>query len=303
MLIHYSKNAFVRSYGILYYNRKAILFQLIWSALVYYIHHYFAQDISINVIPVTILGGALAIFLGFRNNSAYDRWWEARKIWGAIVNISRNFGSQVVAYVEDKETQNAIVYRHIGWLYALNMSLRKNMDLKRLTPYVDPALCEMLKTARNVPVQILHRQAIVVTETLKSGAVSEFQHSMLMNDIKAMYEEQGKAERIKNTVFPFYYNYFTRVFLWVFILLLPCALVDSMNAIMIPISSMVAFVFYILDKSGQITEEPFENRAADTPISAICRTIEIDLLQQIEAEDLPEALPIEFTKFGAAFVK
>lgn len=70
------------------------------------IHHQFGYDLSVSVIPVTILGGALAIFLGFRNNSAYDRWWEARKVWGAIVNVSRNFGTQVVSYIEDKEAQN-----------------------------------------------------------------------------------------------------------------------------------------------------------------------------------------------------
>lgn len=303
MLLYYSNNAIKRSAGILYYNRTAILFQLLWASAVYLCYHYLNLDISIAIIPVTILGGALAIFLGFRNNSAYDRWWEARKIWGAIVNISRNFGSQVVAYIDDKKLQNKIVYRHIGWLYALNMHLRQHMKLESLDNYLEADMLRMLETARNVPVQILHRQSIVVTEALRQGHITEFQHSMLMADIKAMYEEQGKAERIKNTVFPFYYNYFTRLFLWVFILLLPCALVDSMNAMLIPISTLVAFVFYILDKSGQITEEPFENRAADTPISSICRTIEIDMLQQIEAEELPEALPVQFTKFGAAFVK
>lgn len=303
MLLHYSKNAVKRTIGILFYNRWSIGFIVLWSFLIWLGHHQFEYDLSVAVIPVTILGGALAIFLGFRNNSAYDRWWEARKIWGAIVNISRNFGSQVVAYIEDKSLQDSIVKRHIGWLYALNMNLRKHMDLEKIQHYLDPQMLKMLESAKNVPVQILHRQAQVATDALRDGHISEFQHSMLMKDIKDMYAEQGKAERIKNTVFPFYYNYFTRVFLWVFILLLPCALVDSMNYMLIPIASMVAFVFYILDKSGQITEEPFENRAADTPISAICRTIEIDMLQQIEAEELPDALPVEYTKFGAAYIK
>lgn len=303
MLLHYSNNAIKRSIGILFYNRVSITFIVIWCFVVWLGHHQFEIDLSVAVVPVTILGGALAIFLGFRNNSAYDRWWEARKIWGAIVNISRNFGSQVVSYIDDKELQDSMVLRHIGWIYALNMNLRKKMDLKDIQQFLDPQMIQMLESARNVPVQILHRQAQVAADALNAGHITDFQHSMLMADIKDMYAEQGKAERIKNTVFPFYYNYFTRVFLWVFILLLPCALVDSMNFMLIPIASMVAFVFFILDKSGQITEEPFENRAADTPISAICRTIEIDLLQQIDAEELPESLPIEYTRFGAAYIK
>ena len=251
----------------------------------------------------TILGGALAIFLGFRNNSAYDRWWEARKIWGAIVNVSRNFGTQVVAYIDDKETQNGLIYQHIAWVFSLTMHLRKEMEVKKLSNYLKPDMLQMLESARNVPVQILHRQGKVLTECLRKGYITEFQHSMLMGDIKDMYAEQGKSERIKNTVFPFYYNYFTRVFLWVFILLLPWSLVEDMHLMIVPICTMVSFVFYILDQSGEVTEEPFENRAADTPISTICRGIEIDMLQQIEAEELPDSLPIEYTRFGAAFVK
>lgn len=303
MLIHYSKNSLKRTFGIIYHNRGAIFIQVLWVTAVWLVHHRMGYDMSVSVIPVTILGGALAIFLGFRNNSAYDRWWEARKVWGAIVNVSRNFGTQVVSYIEDKEVQNTLIYRHIAWLYTLNMHLRKEVDLARIEHYLDPQFAKMLETARNKPVQILHRQGQVITDNLREKHLTEFQHSMLMDDIKIMYSEQGKAERIKNTVFPFYYNYFTRLFLWVFILLLPCAVVDGMNLMLIPIASMVAFVFYILDKSGEVTEEPFENRASDTPMSAICRTIEIDLLQQIEAEELPDALPIQYTRFGAAYIK
>ncbi|MFY0645047.1 MAG: hypothetical protein JXR19_11320 [Bacteroidia bacterium] len=302
MLLHYSTNSFKRTYGIFYYNRIAIFIQLCWAAIVWLIHNQVGYDLSVSVIPVTILGGALAIFLGFRNNSAYDRWWEARKVWGAIVNVSRNFGTQVVAYIDDKEDQNTLIHRHIAWLYVLNMHLRKNIDLSTVSHYMDDKFCKMLQTAKNKPVQILHRQGKVVTELLRNGQITEFQHSMLMGDIRIMYQEQGKAERIKNTVFPFYYNYFTRLFLWVFILLLPCALVDGMNFMLIPITAMVSFVFYILDKSGEVTEEPFEGRAADTPMSSICRAIEIDMLQQIDAEDLPDTLPIQYTKYGAAYI-
>ena len=303
MILYYSRNVLQRSLGIGYFHRMAIATQTGWAALVFTTYHYLEFNMEIAVVPVTILGGALAIFLGFRNNSAYDRWWEARKIWGAIVNVSRNFGTQVVAYMEDKEAQNIMVRRHLAWLHALDMHLRKHMDLDRLKGYLRDDLLHMLASARNVPVQILHRQGQVITEALRQGHLTEFQHSMLMADIRTMYEEQGKAERIKNTVFPYYYNYFTRVFLWVFILALPCALVASMNWLMIPITGLVAFVFYILDQTGNVTEEPFENRAADIPISSIVRTIEIDLLQQIEAEDIPDHLPINLTRFGAAYIK
>ncbi len=303
MILRYSRNPFFQIRGVFWYNKWSVLMFTLWSVAVFCIHNLYEYSMAIPVIPVTILGGALAIFLGFRNNSAYDRWWEARKIWGAIVNTSRHFGTQVIAYIDDKEDQNRIVYRHIGWLYALNMHLRKKMDLKHLDPFMKDDLLKMLETAKNVPVQILHRQGGDLTQALRKGQVTEFQHSMLMQNIYDCYVHQGKAERIKNTVFPFYYNYFTRVFLWLFIIMMPCSMVETMNWLLIPIAASIAFIFYILDKSGEVTEDPFENRAADIPISAICRTIEIDMLQQIEAEDIPDALPVEFSKHGVAFMR
>jgi len=303
MLIRYSENFFEQVRGIFWFNRWAIIFFFTWSTTAYCIQHFLKVDMMIPVVPVTILGGALAIFLGFRNNSAYDRWWEARKIWGAIVNTSRHHGTQLIAYIDEKEDQNRMVFRHIGWLYSLNMHLRKNMNLTTLEKYLGKDLTKMLGTAKNVPVQILHQQGIDVTNALRKKQITEFQHSMLMKNIEDCYIHQGKAERIKNTVFPFYYNYFTRVFLWLFIILLPCALLEEMNWLIIPISSAIAFIFYILDKSGEVTEDPFENRAADIPISTICRAIEIDLLQQIGAEEIPDALPIEFTSYGAQFIR
>lgn len=271
--------------------------------MIYVLHKLVGYNLSLPVIPVTIMGGALAIFLAFKNNSAYDRWWEARKIWGGIVNVSRNFGTQIVAYIEDEELQKKLVLRHIAWLYSLAMHLRKEQDLEKIKDYLTPDVYKMLCTAKNVPVQILHLQGVEVTDSLREGRKTEFQHSMVMGDIKEMYSLQGMAERIKNTVFPYYYNYYTGVFLWLFVILLPCALVEQMNAFMIPVVVGIAFVFVTLDKTGKVTEDPFENRAADTPMLALCRTIEIDLMQQIQAENIPDALKVEYTKFGASYYK
>lgn len=301
MLIRYSTNPIQQFKGIFWFNRQAVLFFIIWSSSVYCLHHLYHLAMDIPVIPVTILGGALAIFLGFRNNSAYDRWWEARKIWGSIVNTSRHIGTQIIAYVDDKDDQNRMVYRHIGWVHALNMHLRKTMDLSTLQPYLKDDLLHLLQGARNVPVQILHRQGCEFTNAMRKGQITEFQHSMLMQNIYDLYQHQGRAERIKNTVFPFYYNYFTRIFLWLFIILLPCALVDSMNWLIIPISVAINFIFYILNKSGEVTEDPFENRAADIPMTTLSRTIEIDLLQQIEAEDIPESFSTLRTSYDAEY--
>ena len=122
------------------------------------------------------------------------------------------------------------------------------------------------------------------------------------NTLTKFYYDQGKSERIKNTIFPFYYNFFTRFFLQLFTFCLPFALIGLIDTyFMIPVSVLISFAFDILNKTGKITETPFEGRAADTPLSAISRTIEIDLLQMIGEEDIPEPQQAVEGKFGVKY--
>jgi putative membrane protein len=266
--------------------------------------------IVLPAIPVSILGGALAIFLGFRNSSAYDRWWEARKIWGAIVNDSRSLGMELTAYPTANENdkdkletwKHAAFLRHIAWLYALNGHLRKKPA--DLSGYLDENDLAAIEGKQNIPAQLLVIQGNAMQYAFTQGWIEEFRFNALVGTLKKFYDDQGKAERIKNTIFPYYYNYFTSFFLWLFTMALPFALAGIMqNWIMIPVSILISFAFFILNKSGTITEEPFEGRAADTPISSICRTIEIDMLQMLDTDaiDIPEPLPHVEGKFGVHY--
>ena len=135
MIISFSKNPLQRTLGIIFWNRVPLIIFTIFATAAYFICVVSGHDfVMLPGIPVTILGGALAIFLGFRNSSAYDRWWEARKVWGAVVNHSRSFGLELITYPIGKdnaeeevisEWRKKAVLRHIGWLYALNAHLRK----------------------------------------------------------------------------------------------------------------------------------------------------------------------------------
>lgn len=129
-----------------------------------------------------------------------------------------------------------------------------------------------------------------------------FRHMELAQMIKEFYDLQGKAERIKGTVFPYYYNYFTTVFLWLFVSCLPFALVSIMNWGAVIMSIAISFVFTILEKSGAVTEDPFENRAADTPISTITRNIEIDLLEMIGSKSIPAPQEAKVGSFGVVYM-
>ena len=311
MIVDFSKNPIKQIVGIVFWNRASLLFFTACAVLAYVlIIQYELTYFTLPAIPVSILGGALAIFLGFRNSSAYDRWWEARKIWGAIVNNSRSLSMELIAYTRakngDAEELNlwvkSMVHRHIGWTYALRSSLRKEAFCKELKNWISEEDGEKVRSAKNVPTQLLVLQGKEVTRAFDKGWIDEFRLNAIMSTLKKLYDDQGKSERIKGTIFPFYYNYFTLFFLWLFTFSLPFALAGMMdNWFLIPISVAISFAFAILNKTGIVTETPFEGRAADIPLSNICRTIEIDLLQMIEAEDIPEPLDDIIAKFGVRY--
>lgn len=318
MLIRFSKNPITQFRGIAYNNRVNILLSVLIAAVAYAQYKYIGliglPPVVLPVVPVTILGGALAIFLGFRNNSAYDRWWEARKIWGEIVNDSRTFGMMITSFSstifsngavkeeEIKAWQTTMIHRHIAWLYALKMELRGVNYWADLSKYMTGRELEIIKKKHNKSTQIIQIQGQELKKAYEKKIIEDFRHMELANVLKAFYDSKGKAERIKKTIFPFYYNYFTGVFLWLFIICLPFSLNPAMDWLAIPMSIAISFVFKILDKSGAITEDPFEGRAADTPISSITRAIEIDLLEMIDSDKIPKPIATKTTVWDAEYL-
>ncbi|MEP5614445.1 MAG: bestrophin family ion channel [Cyclobacteriaceae bacterium] len=318
MLVKFSDNPFKQVLGIAFYNKGNIsLFVLI--SIVATLQHKFGEiftfaPLELPVVPVSILGGALAIFLGFRNNSAYDRWWEARKIWGGIVNASRTFGTFIISFSstnfsggetnkkEIMKWREDLIHRHLAWLYALKMHLRKLNYWEHLEKYLSEKEIEEIRTYHNKPTQLLHKQSIKLQEGYDKKIIEDFRHMELANVMKELIRLQGMTERIKGTIFPYYYNYFTTVFLWLFIICLPLALVSEMGWGAIPMSIAISFVFTILEKAGATTEDPFEGRASDTPISTITRNIEIDLLEMLRSEAIPAPEEPKTGKFGVRYI-
>ncbi len=315
MIIRFSKNPFNQIRGIIIYNWKKIAVFTILSTAVALCNHYYNMGFLKNyVVPVSILGGGLAIFLGFRNNSAYDRWWEARKIWGGIVNRSRTWARQITTLATLQHTKDLknekelygfhkeMIYRHLAWMNALRLQLRGQDDWEEIKKYLDEDEYNTLLTKKNKATQLVQRQGERLTEALKEGIVEDFRHMQLDNSLTELYDLQGKAERIKGTIFPFYYTYFTKLFLWVFIILLPCSLAN-LGWFNIPVSIVISFVFAILDKSGTVTEDPFRNVGADVPLNSLCNTIEIDMLEQLGETSVPEKIQASEGRFGVLYLK
>ena len=251
-----------------------------------------------------MLATALAIFLAFRNNTAYDRWWEARKIWGGVVNASRTFARQIVSLTslsnhpkdEINRFRTELVYRHIAWVNTLRLQLRHQATWHEVESFIDEAEFRWLLDRKNRATQLVNKQAERIADAQRQNLLSDPRHlEILDRTLTELYDLQGKAERIKNTPLPRQYDYFPRIFLFLFVTLLPFGMIIELEKfksewLVIPLATVVSFMFYVLMRVGEFNEDPFENRITDTPMTALCRTIEIDLREQLGETELPPSI-------------
>jgi len=248
---------------------------------------------------VGALGGALAIFLGFRNNSAYDRWWEARKIWGALVNDSRTWCRQVVAWTEAPREasepgeeiatfKRELVHRHLAFVHGLAMHLRKQDTLQaKVAEFVSPTEAAHYQQMPNVPTALLLEQGRRVAHGRASGQLEHFRHLAMDEILTRFSDSQGKCERIKNTPIPRQYDAFPRWFVYVYCGLLPLSLAPLIGWGAVVVGPIIGLLFIALELSGRSIENPFENLMMDTPMTALAVTIERDLRAALH-EPLPE---------------
>jgi putative membrane protein len=305
MIIEFSPRLWQQAWSILRNNRWEILASGAWAVVVYGAFHYLDWTIMLIPVPaITLVGAALAFFLAFRNNSAYDRWWESRKIWGGIVNVSRTFASRLLSSAPELavDERRRIVYRHLAYINALRVQFRERDEWPEVEPFLDPAEYEGLADKRNRATHIVYTQTLELQRLKQNGVLDSFDHYHLGRLIERLYDLQGMAERIKKTVFPAFYTYFTRLFLLLFVVVLPGGLVRDMDWHAIPLCVAISFIFIILEKTGRVTEEPLEARSSGTPMGAICRTIEIDLRQMLGETELPEPYPVKVTRHGSRFL-
>ncbi|MEM7457704.1 MAG: bestrophin family ion channel [Planctomycetota bacterium] len=283
----------------------AILFFAAFACLVFFIGGYFKVDLEIPLSIVATLGTAVAILLGFKNNSAYDRWWEARKIWGGVVNQSRYLTVQMLAYTDrsepaDEDSHQAllqeVVFRHLAYINTLRLQLRGLDTEEPRSKWLVETENNELADARNKATQILTCQGKCFRRIHEDKRIEQFRLFELMSTVREFFELQGKAERIKSTPLMRHYSHFTTAFVWIFVLMLPFGFVNQMGWKMIPLVVLVSAIFTILDRAGSLTESPFANDFNDVALDAICTTIEIDMLQQIGITNLPE--PVQPTRDG-----
>lgn len=310
---------------VVYWTRRDI-YLYIWFALIP-TSLYFFFDIKWLVIPwvaIALVGTATAFIIGFKNTQTYNRLWEARQIWGSIINTSRSWGIFVkdMIQTDEKETQT-LVYRHLAWLTALRYQLREprvweNMTLKSNIEYssfykipekqmsLEEALKDFLNekdlqhilNKRNRATHIIALQSAHLKQLKEQGKLSELNFIELEQLLVTLYDHQGKSERIKNFPYPRQFATVNQMFIRLFVSILPFGILHEFGKLSelfgswfvwltIPCSVVVAFVFHLMERIGESTENPFEGGANDVPITNICRTIEIDLKEMLNEENIP----------------
>jgi putative membrane protein len=290
------------------YMKSELIISISLSLFVYFLYHFrHIERVTLPFSVAAILGSALAIFLAFRNNSAYSRWWEARTLWGSIINNSRIFARQIIANADNavrtgKATEPAvsvfkqeIIYRQIAFAHALRQHLRQQKLPQEYAHLLHYAEWNEASSKQNIPNYLLLRQGMRIKDAMQAEMLGPFDNISLEPTLAGFNNFQGGCERIKNTPLLRQYHFFTRLFLLVFMAVLPFSLIadfSKMNMpwLMVPASILISFVFGVMGKVGEVNEDPFENKETDVPLTALCTTIERDLKEMLNETNLPEKL-------------
>ncbi|NOK16886.1 bestrophin family protein [Corallococcus carmarthensis] len=336
-----------------------------------------AKWLSVPALPVTLLAAALGVLLGFRNNSAYERWWEARTLWGGLVNASRTLARQVLTFLPAPRAQRSdgtpetptaasrlvqmavqpegpalaaawskvgdgavrdqfghardlrgpvipranlatfihpgmeapkgiitgmfegitedareLIYAQVGFVNALRCHLRRQDPFPEITPFFRPSVLEALRDEQNVPAAILLWMSIRMRRVYSDVEHSEKVYLRVAMDetLTELTNYLGACERIKNTPLPRQYDILPHAMVRAYLTMLPLGVVADLGVLTPLITAIIAFLFIALDAVGRDVEDPFEDGVSDTPMTALCRTIEINLRQMLGEAELPPPL-------------
>ena len=242
--------------------------------------------------PLTIpafIGTAISILLSFKLSQSYDRWWEARKIWGAIVNDSRSFVIQLQSLTSkgNEEKIKKMAFRQIAWCYSLGQSLRELNPTDNLDGLISEEDLIEIKKHKNKPLALLQLNASDIKQLKETNQLDVFSQLQLDNTLVRLCDAQGKAERIKTTVFPVTYRLFLHAIIYLFVVTLAIALrIDGLFEI--PLLVTISSAFFLLEKTATHMQDPFENRPTDTAMTAIAKTIEINIKQLLKEPEVPK---------------
>lgn len=270
--------------------RNEIIMVTIYAVLIAVVYNNFHfTRISIPIAVPTILGTVISLLLAFKSNQAYDRWWEARTLWGAIVNDTRTLTRQLFTYVntgygteEERAFCERMAKRQVAWCYALSRHLRQEDVMRGMDKWLCAEDIEHIKNYNNIPMALLELQGADLRHAYKLGWINDFQQIEMDATLTRFSNHMGGCERIKNTIFPATYSVYIHFALVLFIMLLPFGLIEFFGVIEVPVVIAIACSFFLIEKMAIHLQDPFENRPTDTPTTTISRNIERDIMQMLK---------------------
>lgn len=274
-----------------------LAYLFLWDVAVTFVYLKVSPDMRALELPFSLFGSALALFIGFAVNASYARWWEARQLWGQLVNASRSMARQVLTLSQDGSGQpqslvREIVRAQIAYVNVLRTALRGQPLPPEAARYLPADMTAGLDTAVNKPNAILTDVAVLCARARAAGLFDCFSQVRIETTLVDIANAQGGMERIKNTPLPSQYRFFPNAFARLFCVILPFAVVRDLG-IYTPIgSALVGLMLLMAVQIGRDLMDPFANDIYDVPMTALCRNIEIDLLQMMD-EPAPEKMQPE----------
>jgi putative membrane protein len=249
----------------------------------------------------TVLGGGISLLLAFNIGQSYDRWWEARKVWGAIINDSRSLVLQTQGFLAGEvlpapgpsAALQALAYRQIAWCYSLGQALRGLDASAGLAPFLADSESTYLQAHSNKPLALLALHTRQLRSLYQQGALNAYQQVQLDTTLVRLCDAQGRAERIRNTVFPTSYRLLIHFFIYLFLGTLSLSLVETVGNWEVPLLLTIAATYFLLERTARYLQDPFSNRPTDTPVTSIARTVEINLKQLLGETEVPAPLLAE----------
>lgn len=280
-------------------NRGSVLRLLAWqwrattlfilgATIAVVLHQVFGlTHLRLPSLPLGVAGGALGIFVSFRSNAAYDRWWEGRKLWGRLVNTSRHFSSQALAYLSDHAAAERLVRRHIAYVHLLRCLLRQQDPRTDADVRAFLGEDELIALERSNPThQLLDRQLGEVAALARAGQLDPLRLQSMDTSLRELLI-QGGCERIKKTPMPRGYAFIAARLIVAFGFLFPFAVVAELSWFTIPINVLVCLSFALISEAGRTLEDPFTLFWNGLPLSALSKTIEVNLRELLGERDLP----------------
>lgn len=254
---------------------------VVWATIVTLLEVYGPAWFRLFVFPETahaLIGASLGLLLVFRTNSSYDRFWEGRKLWGAIVNTTRNLARQASTWlVKDPDAANETIRWTIAFSFATMSRLRGKKDLGPIERELPAAKTQAALQSGHVPLATLRQISTIVLDSRNRSLIDSHQLQSMDQSVQLLADHCGGCERIHSTPMPFAYTVHLRRALMIYCFTLPFALVEKFGLITIPVTLVIAYVLFGIEEIGVEIEDPFGDDVNDLPLEKICLGIEENL--------------------------